>query len=228
AACAHGRCVLDDEVRITLWSDAAERILECPRERAIGRSLTGAIRALEKTELPRGIGEAQSTQTVTTVREIALRTDNPRTVEVRIIPMPGGVTLLWHDVTARAHAERVLKRNEERLALAAEGANDGLWEWDLRTQEFYFSSRWLSMIGLPGPARIGRPDEWTSRVHEEDRPSLKEALELHLSGKQEQLCHEHRILHENGTYRRFLVRGVAVRGAGRRPVRIAGSLHDQR
>jgi diguanylate cyclase (GGDEF)-like protein/PAS domain S-box-containing protein len=123
-------------------------------------------------------------------------------------------------------AERILKRNEERLALAAEGANDGLWEWDLRTQEFYFSSRWLSMIGLTGPTRIGRPDEWTSRVHEDDVAALKEAIELHLSGKQEHLCHEHRMLHENGTYRRFLLRGVAVRGAGRRPVRIAGSLTD--
>ena len=221
-----GMCVLDDQGQITLWSDAAERILECPRERAIGKSLTAAVRALEKTELPRVIAEAQSTQTVKTVRDLTLRTDNPRTIEVRVVPISGGLTMLWHDVTVRAQAERVLKRNEERLALAAEGANDGLWEWDLRTQEFYFSSRWLSMVGLPGPARIGRPDEWTTRVHEDDRASLKEALELHLTGKEEHLCHEHRMLHENGTYRRFLVRGVAVRGAGRRPVRIAGSLSD--
>ena len=222
----HGICVLDDDGHITVWSDAAERILECPRERAIGKLLTGAVRALEKTELPRVIAEAQSTQTVRIVRDVILRTDNPRTLEVKVIPTSGGVTMLWQDVTLRAQAERLLKRNEERLALAAEGANDGLWEWDLRTQEFYLSSRWLSMIGLPGPARIGRPDEWTSRVHEADRASLKEALELHLSGKQEYLSHEHRILHENGTFRRFLLRGVAVRGAGRRPVRIAGSLTD--
>jgi PAS domain S-box-containing protein len=118
----HGMCVLDNDGRITLWSDASVRILECPRERAIGSSLTGAVRALEKTELPRVIGEAQSTQTVKTVREITLRTDTPRTVEVRVVPMSSGVTLLWHDVTARAEAERILKRNEERLALAAEGA----------------------------------------------------------------------------------------------------------
>jgi len=221
-----GMCAVDDEGHITLWSDAAERILECPRERAIGRSLTAAVRALEKTELPRVIGEAQSTRSVKTVRDMTLRTDNPRTVDVRVVPISGGVTILLQDVTVRAQAERLLKRNEERLALAAEGANDGLWEWDLRTQEFYFSHRWLAMIGLPGPARIGRPDEWTTRVHEDDRASLREALELHLSGKQEHLCHEHRILHENGTYRRFLVHGVAVRGAGRRPVRIAGSLTD--
>jgi len=222
----HGICVLDNEGRITLWSDAAVRILGCPRERAIGRSLTGAVRALEKTEVPRVIGEAQSTQTVKTVREIHLRADTPRTVEVKVIPGSDGMTLLWHDVTARVHEERVLKRNEERLALAAEGANDGLWEWDLRTQEFYFSSRWLSMMGLPGPARLGRPEEWTTRVHGDDVASLRGAIELHLSGKHEHLCHEHRMLHENGTYRRFLLRGIAVRGAGRRPVRIAGSLTD--
>jgi predicted signal transduction protein with EAL and GGDEF domain len=45
-------------------------------------------------------------------------------------------------------------------------------------------------------------------------------------GASEQLSHEHRILHENGTYRRVLLRGVAVRGAGAAPVRIAGSLTD--
>jgi diguanylate cyclase (GGDEF)-like protein/PAS domain S-box-containing protein len=223
----HGICVLDDEGHVTLWSDAAARILECPRERAIGKSLTGAVRALERTELPRLISEAQTTLTVKTVSELTLRTENPRTLEVRIVPVSGGgATLLWHDITARAQAERIVKRHEERLALAAEGANDGLWEWDLRTQEFYFSNRWLSMMGLPGPARLGRPEEWLNRVHEDDLASLKEAIELHLSGKNEHVCHEHRVLHENGTYRRFLWRGVAVRGAGRRPVRIAGSLTD--
>jgi len=222
----HGITILDNGGRITFWSDAAERILECPRERAIGRSLTGAVGALEKTNLPRALAEARSTQVVKTVRDLTLRTRHPRTLEVRIVPVSGSVTLLWHDVTERAQAERVLKRNEERLALAAEGANDGLWEWDLRTQEFYFSNRWLSMIGLPGPERIGRPHEWMTRVHEDDLALLNEAIELHLSGKREHLCHEHRILHQNGAYRRFLVRGVAVRGAGGRPVRIAGSLTD--
>ena len=225
-ALGQGMCVLDDEGRSILWSDAVERILECPREQAIGKSLINAVRALEKTELPRLIDEARSTQSVKTVRNLTLRTQNPRTLDVQIAPRPGGVTLMWHDVTERAQAERVAKRNEERLALAAEGANDGWWEWDLRTQEFFFSNRWLSMLGLTGPGRVGRPDEWLTRVHPDDLGSLKEAIELHLSEKQEQVSHEHRILHENGTYRRFLWRGVAVRGAGRRPVRLAGSLTD--
>ena len=55
---------------------------------------------------------------------------------------------------------------------------------------------------------------------------LKEAIDAHLAGKTEHFQHEHRIRHEDGTYRRFLCRGIAVRGAGRRPARIAGSLTD--
>jgi PAS domain S-box-containing protein len=136
------------------------------------------------------------------------------------------VTLLWRDVTERTRAEHALKRSADRLALAAEGANDGLWEWDLRSQELYVSGRWRAMLGLPAPAGIGRPDEWMDRVHADDIVPLKQALEAHLSSKLDLFQHEHRIRHEDGTYRRFLCRGVAVRGAGRRPARIAGSLTD--
>ena len=42
---------------VTLWNDALERILDCPRERALGRSLVAAVPALGKTELPRAIAD---------------------------------------------------------------------------------------------------------------------------------------------------------------------------
>ena len=66
--------------------------------------------------------------------------------EVRVVPVDGGATLLWHDITDLAREEETLKRNEQRLALAADGANDGLWEWDLRTRQCYFSGRWRTMV----------------------------------------------------------------------------------
>jgi diguanylate cyclase (GGDEF)-like protein/PAS domain S-box-containing protein len=143
---------------------------------------------------------------------------------VKFVPVAGGVTLLWHDVTERIRAEHAIKRREDRLVLAAEGANDGLWEWDLRSQEFYVSGRWTEMMGLPAPAGIGRPGDWIDRVHPDDIAPLKEAIDAHLTGKTVHVQHEHRIRHEDGTYRRFLCRGVAARGAARRPVRLAGSL----
>jgi diguanylate cyclase (GGDEF)-like protein/PAS domain S-box-containing protein len=219
--------VVDSDGRVTLWNDALEHILDCPRERALGRSLLGAMPALGKTDLPRAISDAVASRSPRTVAQLGLPSAaGARILQVRILPVVDGVTLLWHDVTERTHAEHSLIRSEERLALAAEGANDGLWEWDLRSQEFYFSGRWRAMIGLPAPGGIGRPEDWLDRVHSEDILPLKQALEAHLSGKTDHVQHEHRIRHEDGTYRRFLCRGVAVRGAGRRSIRIAGSLTD--
>jgi diguanylate cyclase (GGDEF)-like protein/PAS domain S-box-containing protein len=222
-----GMSVVDSSGRVTLWNEALERIVGCSRERALGRSIVGAAPILAQTELPRAINDALTNRSPRTLAHLGLPSAaGVRILQVKIVPVVGGVTLLWQDVTERTHAEHALKRNEERFTLAAEGANDGLWEWDLRSQEFYFSGRWRAMIGLPAPADIGRPEEWFDRVHADDIVPLKEALEAHLSAKTDHLQHEHRIRQEDGTYRWFLCRGVAVRGAGRRPVRIAGSLTD--
>jgi diguanylate cyclase (GGDEF)-like protein/PAS domain S-box-containing protein len=223
----HGMAVVDSNGVVTLWNDALERILGCPRERALGRSLAGAMPALGKTELPRAITDALTSRSPRTLAQLGLPSAaGVRILQVKILPVVGGVTLLWHDVTEQTRAEHALKRSEERLSLAAEGANDGLWELNLRSKEFYFSGRWRAMLGLPEPAGIGRPEEWMDRVHPDDIVPLKEALAAHLSGKTDHFEHEHRIRHEDGTYRRFLCRGVAVRGDSRRSARIAGSLTD--
>ena len=226
AAIDQGMSVVGGNGRITMWNDALEHILDCPRARALGRSLDKIIPALGKTDLPRLVAEVLATGTPQTLAHLALpAVAGGRTLRVRILPVAGGATLLWDDVTERTREEHALKRSEERLALAADGANDGLWEWDLRSQEFYCSSRWRAMLGLPESGSV-RAAEWIARVHEEDRVNLKEALDAHLSGKAELFEHSHRMRHEDGTYRTFLCRGVAVRGTGGRPLRIAGSLTD--
>ena len=127
----------------------------------------------------------------------------------------------------RAEALRyAVKRSEERLALAAEGASDGLWEWDLRTQEFYVSARWRAMVGLPASEAIGRIEDWTDRVHPDEIGPLKDALNAHLSGKTDHFQYEHRIRHEGGTVSPVPVpRGRRARTA-ERAIRIAGSLTD--
>jgi diguanylate cyclase (GGDEF)-like protein/PAS domain S-box-containing protein len=227
ASLDEGMCVIDADGRITLWNDALERLLACPRERALGRSLVGAVSPLSSTVLPRAIRDASLNQPPPALIHIALAlAQASRTLQVKILPVVGGVTLLWQDVTERLRTENALRRNEERLALAAEGANDGLWEWDLRSEEVYFSGRWRAMVGLTAAPGVGPADEWLGRVHPDDIVPLREALKAHLAGETAHLQHEHRIRHEDGNYRRFLCRGVAIRSAGRRAPRIAGSMTD--
>jgi diguanylate cyclase (GGDEF)-like protein/PAS domain S-box-containing protein len=219
-----GMSVLDADGSIALWNDAAEHMLRCSARWAVGRALTTAVPSLASTELPRAIKDAAADRQVRVLNH--LRLNDGRIVQVKVVPIASGVTLLWHDVTERVRAEQDLRQRGERLALAEEGANDGLWQWNLKTRELYVSGRWRAMIGLPPHAAIGAPGEWLDRVHPDDVSGLDAALQAHLEGKTPIFQHEHRIRHEDGTYRRFLCRGLAVRGASRQPDRIAGSLTD--
>jgi diguanylate cyclase (GGDEF)-like protein/PAS domain S-box-containing protein len=127
---------------------------------------------------------------------------------------------------ARQRAEAALRESEERYALALRGANDGLWDWNLRTDEIFFSERWKEMLGLSNETVAGVPDEWFQRVHSDDIDRLRTNVAAHLEGLTPHLESEHRVLHADGTYRWMLARGVAVRDTAGRAHRMAGSLTD--
>ena len=119
-----------------------------------------------------------------------------------------------------------LRRSQERYALAVRGANDGLWDWDLTTDRIYYAPRWKSMLGY-GTEQIGdSPQEWFSRVHPLDLERVKAEVSAHLAGKSSHLETEHRMLHDDGTYRWVLTRGLAVRDDQGKVVRMAGSQSD--
>lgn len=122
--------------------------------------------------------------------------------------------------------EQALRVSEERYALAARGANDGLWDWDLLANEIYVSERWKSMLGHDGEEIGNRPEEWFDRVHPDDIGPLRSRIDEHLRGESHHLESEHRMIHRDGTYRWMVTRGLAVRDENGRCRRIAGSQRD--
>jgi DNA-binding response OmpR family regulator len=83
---------------------------------------------------------------------------------------------------SRKRAVEDLRVSEERYALAARGANDGLWDWNLNADEVYWSPRWKAMLGYD-ESEIGvSPNEWFDRIHPEDLATVSQALAAHLDG----------------------------------------------
>lgn len=137
-----------------------------------------------------------------------------------------GTARIGDDVTERVRAEHALRESEERYALAALGSNDGLWDWDLRTDSIYYSPRWCEMLGYERGHIGDSPDEWFERVHVDDAPTLRQDLDVHLSGQQPLFRSEFRMQQRDGSWRWMLARGMAVRHDGAPPHRMAGSLSD--
>lgn len=120
--------------------------------------------------------------------------------------------------------EELLRQSEERYALAVNGANDGIWDWDLVRDEVYYSPRWKAILGMPDQ-ELNKPSDWLDRVHAEDRPELDMAIARHLDGVTPHLECECRMEGKNGQ-RWVFIRGLAVRTESGKPVRMAGSLTD--
>ncbi|MBY0430759.1 MAG: PAS domain S-box protein, partial [Rhodospirillales bacterium] len=149
-------------------------------------------------------------------------------VQIAAKRIPGGRLLLTYtDVTDLKRREAELRLSEERYALAARGANDGLWDWDLRSDKVYYSPRWKSMLGCDEDEVSASPDEWFSRVHSDDVDELKASIQAHLSGATTHIEIEYRIRHGDGRFRWVLTRGLSVVDPATHEVtRIAGSQTD--
>jgi PAS domain S-box-containing protein len=120
-----------------------------------------------------------------------------------------------------------LRASQERYELAARGANDGLWDWDLVHNTIYYSPRWKEALGCGASDIADVPEGWLERVHPEDRPGLETRIRSHLGGGSDHLVAEYRVRHADGSQRWMLSRGIAVRDpATGKAYRMAGSQTD--
>jgi PAS domain S-box-containing protein len=92
-------------------------------------------------------------------------------------------------MTERKIAEDSLKESKERYELAASGANDGLWDWDLKTNTIYFSPRWKSMLGYSNEQIGNDPEEWFKLIHPDDIADDGQVISMTPYRKQKQIPH---------------------------------------
>ncbi len=155
-----------------------------------------------------------------------------RTPAPRVSPLLFGsyllviLVLFWVVVRNRVRAEREIAASEERYALAATGAHDGLWDWDLAAGAIYFSPRWKEIVGHADADVGSDPAEWFGRIHPDDRMRVHADLFRRGEGSGSLVESEHRMAHRDGGWRWVLVRGVRVMDATGAIVRMAGSQTD--
>ncbi|NLG05931.1 MAG: diguanylate cyclase [Clostridia bacterium] len=110
--------------------------------------------------------------------------------------------------------------------VAVTGSNDGVWDWDLKSDTISFCNRWKEMLGFKGTALVCKPEEWIKRIYSFDVPQFKTSLQNHLSGKCAHFLCEYRIKLRNGRFRWLFLRGTLIRDNRKRPVRICGLQTD--
>lgn len=145
---------------------------------------------------------------------------------IHCIPQSQLVRCYLIEITQRCQMQEAVRKSEERYALAARGANDGLWDWNIVDNTIYLSPRWEAMIGAEEHELTDSIDEWFDRVHPDDIKRVKNELQQNIKGNKPFFECEFRLLHHNGDYRYFRSRGMVVFNEANQAIRMAGSQTD--
>ncbi len=133
---------------------------------------------------------------------------------------------------ATAHRTKEVRTNqlfnsEERFALAMRGASDGLWDWDLETDEVYYSPRWKEMLGYGEYEIEDKLSTWATMVHLDDKDFVLNKVQKYLSGEAESFEVEMRMQHKQGHEVFIRSRAFKVsRGSACEPIRLIGTHVD--
>ncbi len=126
----------------------------------------------------------------------------------------------------RTRAETSLKGVEERFALAVEGTQDGIFDWDFATGEVYYSKRFFAMLGEDRDGYTGTKEDSQERIHEDDLQSVLQHMREYLAGKEPSFTHEFRMKHASGRWIWVQCRAKAIYDKSGRAIRMVGAYTD--
>ncbi|WP_316411623.1 hybrid sensor histidine kinase/response regulator [Mesoterricola silvestris] len=127
--------------------------------------------------------------------------------DVQILSRLGDLS--W-DIVERKRTEEQLQVSENRLRLTLEGSHIGIWDWDIRTGQWYASPTFYTMLGYEPHRGFSGHGELTERVHPEDLPLVARKMEKVLTGGFDEYTCEVRMRHADGSYRWQRVTGIGV------------------
>jgi PAS domain S-box-containing protein len=214
-------CGIDESWRLTYLNERAREMLERDAADLLGDSVwdrfPGLLDTVVEEELRTAMADGEP-------RAFEYRFDPiDADLAVNVYPSETGLSVYFRDVTDRKDRERELRELSERLQLAVEGADVGVWDWDLRTDEVRFDERWAAMLGYDRSEIAPELSEWEDRVHPDDLGEAWSALEAHFAGETEHYQCDHRMRSKAGDWRWIRDRGrVVERNEAGEPVRAVG------
>lgn len=143
-----------------------------------------------------------------------------------IVVLTGVTALIVRQARGQQDTEAELKAARERYDLAVSGTNDGIWDWDLVSNEIYFSPVWMQILGYAPGELAAETTTWSNNIHAEDIEAARRKLQSHLDGHSDMFHDTHRMRCKDGSYVWIQARARAVRDGTGHAVRMVGTISN--
>ncbi len=138
-----------------------------------------------------------------------------------------GITGTATNITEHKKAQQALLLSEQRLQLAVEGSELGMWDWNVKTGDVYLSPQWKKMLGYQEDELDNHYHAWEKLAHPKDLPKVVNALTACLNGETSVYKIEFRMRAKSGEWRWILAHGkIFDRDSDGQPLRMAGTHKD--
>lgn len=131
------------------------------------------------------------------------------------------------DFTERKIAEQRLIETEQRWQFALDSSASGVWDWNVQTDQVYYSAGWKAIVGYEDDALTGSLDIWVKHVYPDDLPLAMERIQDYFDGRADKYESEHRMICADGSIKWVLDRGkvISYTSTGK-PWRMIGTITD--
>ncbi|MEH2015762.1 GAF domain-containing protein [Nostoc sp.] len=219
-----GFFALDKKWQFTYINGQAERLLQKTQYEFLGKNIWEMFPEIIGTTFHREYHRAILEQVSVEFEEFY--PPQKCWLQVHAYPAKDGLSVYFQDITERRKTAEALRESEERWQLALDGNNDGIWDWNLKANEVFFSTRWKEMLGYKDHEVSNGWDEWRKRIHPNERDSVLQAFQDHFAKKTPFYVYEYRVQCQDGSYKWILDRGQAHWDASDDVVRMVGSYTD--
>ena len=128
--------------------------------------------------------------------------------------------------TKRSAAETALSEQEEIFKIAIEGMQDGVFDWNIKTGQVFFSDQYISMLGYEPSDFKGTVDDFVSRLHPDEKDKVWEYVDLYLDGDLSEYSNTFRMQHKSGRWVWINARAKLLRDQSGKPERMVGAHTD--
>jgi PAS domain S-box-containing protein len=223
----------DLEGVVTSWNVGAETIFGYTAVEIVGQSGRKLIPADYRTQENEVLTKIQRGERIEHYDTKRLRKDGTLIdVSMSVSPIKDetgniiGASKIARNIADRKQAEAALRQSEERWELSVRGNNDGIWDWNVQTNEVFLSSRSKEILGYEDHEIPNIVDEWANLIHPDDLGWVMQAIQDHFAKKTPFYITEHRIRCKDGSYKWMFDRGQALWDDAGNVIRMAGSHTD--
>lgn len=216
---------VDENWVVTYWNQQAEKVLGKKKEDIVGKHFWTIYADAIDSDFYRQFHKALDTGERVTFEEYYPTLN--MWFEVSAYPSPNSLSVYFKDVTLRKEADLRLQAANERFEKVTEATNDAIWDWNIAENTLYWGGGFKNLFGYDVEKVTPTLDSWTSHIHPDDVERISQSLEQAVwNSENDHWEDEYRFRKKDGTYAFVVDRGVVIKDANRKPIRMVGAMTD--